>query len=153
MASFGGWTPPGPGPVKRPYGDPSSAIPLAGKGLSGGVSLDRGLRPLHFPRREAAQVEMEQVHAGRGAIMRELQFVLHLLGPDALPANRAGYVDPLATPCAIGVAPGDPARLKDAPRERADALFVGHRNPHATAPPEALSSPDSTVEGSDPWAA
>ena len=61
-------------------------------------------------------MEMEQVHAGRDAIVRELHLVLHLVGPDAFPADRAGDVDPLPAPCAIGVAPGEPARLKDAPR-------------------------------------
>jgi hypothetical protein len=95
------------------------------------ASRDRGrvatkLRPLHLPRREAAKVEMEHVHARRDAIVRELHLVLHLVGSDALPAHRAGHIDPLATPCAIGVAPGHQARLKDVPRQRPDALFVVH---------------------------
>jgi hypothetical protein len=43
------------------------------------------------------------------------------------PQIAQGTSAPLPPHCAIGVAPGHHARLKDVPRLRPDALFVGHR--------------------------
>ena len=52
-----------------------------------------------LPRRQAAKVEMEQIHVACGAIMCELQLVLHLAGPDPLPRKSRRARRPPLSAC------------------------------------------------------
>jgi len=102
--------------------------PTQRRSISGVARRSSGvLGAFHLPRREAPEVQMEPVQAGRRAVVRELQLVLHLVGQDAFAADQAWKAHAPAAPGAIRVVPRQHAGLKDFPRERPDLLFVGHR--------------------------
>ena len=80
---------------------------------------------LHLPRRQAANVEMNR--STSGVVPSCLNISSYSTARVRCALGIAQDTPILMPPHAIGVAPRHQARLKDLPRQRPDALFVGHR--------------------------